>query len=196
MRVLELVAAVLLPLIVLGFIVAERFGLSDWLFGHGYVLQVASRFETSYATDIDRQVGPDEEAWKPLLRLIRKYSTANLPADKQPMVLARNRALASGYQKIGPDIVAEWTSPATPMILIYSEWPGNTVPREDTRIVGTIGDLRSWVERSRSDFRFLVQDLLLTIIAAGVALFLWLSGNQAKSRSESGSASGTKEKSV
>ncbi len=76
-RSAELVAAVLFPTLVLGFVVAERLGFSDWWFGHDYVLEIATRFETSYAPDVDRLIGADEAGWKPLLRLISKYSTAD-----------------------------------------------------------------------------------------------------------------------
>ena len=172
-RALELVAGVVIPLLVLGFVVADRFGLSDWIFGHDSVLNVAARFETSYAKDVDRQVGSDEPAWFPLLDLIRRYSPADLPHDLEPTVFARFQAVSSGMLEMPEGEVAEWTSPATPIVLIYEVWPGQKVAKDQYRVVGSIGDLRTWVARSRADFRFLIQDIAFALLSILVGILIW-----------------------
>jgi hypothetical protein len=161
--VLQLASAVLIPACAIGFVVVERAGLLDYYLGHDAVLEVAARLETSYAENVDRQIGPDERAWRPLLRLIRKYSTATLPDNREPVMLARSVAIASAKLDIGQGQPAEWTAPSTPIILIYSDWPGHEVPPKEYRVVGTIGDLRAWVDRSRADLRFWIQDLSLAL---------------------------------
>ena len=66
----ELWRIVLLPTIALSLSSAEHFGLIDSFLGLHDVEAVAERFENSYDATVDRQVGPDEVAFKPLLRLM------------------------------------------------------------------------------------------------------------------------------
>jgi hypothetical protein len=175
MRRLRLASAVLVPGVVLLFTVSERAGLWDWWYGHDFVIEVAERFETSHAEDVDRQVGPDERAWIPTLRLIRRYSAAELPSERAPKILARGAALASGKQPIGPGRIVEWTAPATPILLVYTERSGRQVEAEDVLVVGSIGDLRGWVDRSRNDIRFNGHDGFLGLIALLLSIVLWVS---------------------
>jgi hypothetical protein len=68
--------------------------------------------------------------WSPLIALVRVYSHADLPANRKPKVLARHRALLSEEipgPTVGPMPLAEWTSLATPLLLIYKDWPGREV---------------------------------------------------------------------
>src|SRR5271163_237404 len=84
----------ILPFLYLGFMVAERAGVWDRLFGLDLVEQAAARFELSYAPDASRPVNVGDKEWKPLLSLVYKYSTAEFPADKQPRVIARYVAIS------------------------------------------------------------------------------------------------------
>lgn len=72
---------------------------------------------------------------------------------------------------------AEWTAPSTPLALLYRDWPGNEVPREDYRIIGTIGNLREWISKAKDDRRFLVQDVFLgtftPLLGFGLFLIEW-----------------------
>lgn len=169
---LKLAAGVVLPAAIFIFIVADRIGVLDRVAGLDHVLEVASRLETSYA-EVDRQVGPDEAAWKPLLSLIKEYSIATLPEDMKPRMLARSVAVSSARLDLGSGNFAEWTAPSTPVILIYSEWPGQTVQPDNYRVVGTIADLRIWVDRRRSDRRFMFQDIFLSLLTLVLAGIVW-----------------------
>ena len=171
----QIVSAFVLPLLAFGFVIFERCGLFDWYFGHDAVLEVESRLETSYAAGVDRQVGPDEKAWKPLLRLIQKYSTATLREDKEPKVFARYVAVASGKIDNNSKVVAEWTAPSTPIVLDYRSVPGHgqTASLDEFQIVGSIGDIRLWVDRSRADLRFWVQDISLAFFSRALGLLIW-----------------------
>lgn len=169
-RSLELLGGVLLPLIALAFVAGDRVGVLDRLLGLNEVEAVASRFETSYA-HVDRQVGPDEPAWQPLLALINRYTTADLPKGRQPTMLARAVAVASDRL---PNSDAEWTAPTTPIMLVYGEASARAVPAQDVLIVGTIGDLRSWPEQRRTDLRFLFQDIFVSVVSLIVAVVVWL----------------------
>ena len=137
-HLLRLFASVVLPLLTIVFLVIDWSGGWDRFFGLNHVEAIAARLETSYAKNIDRQIGPDEEGWKPLLRLIEKYSNVQLPKDLEPKVLARSVAIQSAQMELGERKIVEWTAPATPIILLYETWPGNKVTPEKYRVVGTI----------------------------------------------------------
>lgn len=173
-RALELLAAVGLPLLGLGFVAGDRGGLWDRILGLHHVEAVAARLETSYAHGVDRKIGPDEEAWRPLVALIRKYSPAKLPPDREPTFMARGVAVISGRLQSADDVVAEWTAPSTPLYFYFgAPSEAGPFPAEDVLQVGTLGDLRSWMQRRRDGLRFVFQDFFLA--AAGVALgfLLW-----------------------
>jgi len=164
---------ILLSLVTVVFIVAERFGVWDRCLGLDQVLDVASGFETSYKAGVERVVRPGDPAWIPLIDLIHRYSPAELLVDRQPRLLGRHVAVASAKIDLGPGGIAEWTAPSTPIILLYVDWPGTTVYPADYRIVGTIGNLREWVDKRRSDFHFFTRDVLLSLMGIAIALILW-----------------------
>jgi hypothetical protein len=120
-RYLKFVAAVVLPLLYLSSIVSQRLGVWDWWFGLNEIEKVASHFETSYDPDVSRQVRESDLAWKPLLRLIRRYSIVTLPANRQPKVVACFAAITSAKIDVGQGRMAEWTAPTTPLVLLYQD---------------------------------------------------------------------------
>jgi hypothetical protein len=172
-RLLKLLAAVILPLITIAFVITEHVGWWDRFFGLTDVLEVARRFETSYAEGVKRTVRPGDPGWTPVLDLIRRYSPAELPPGREPHVLARSVAVASAKTETGPGKIAEWTAPSTPILLIYADWPGNTVPPSDYRIVGTIGDLRTWVTKRQADIHFFARDVLISCFSIVIGFIVW-----------------------
>ncbi len=118
-------------------------------------------------------VGPDhavpvragEREFEPTIALIKKYSATKL-ADN-PQVIARLQAKVYDAQSLGTDgKLAQWTSPATPIVVFYYNWPNvrfpaGTVPQDQYTIVGTLGNLHEWIVRSHEDMHFLIVDLLL-----------------------------------
>jgi hypothetical protein len=173
MKKLKFIVAVLIPFLFIVFAISERFGLWDHLLGLDKVILVAKNFETSYAVDACKPIRSNDSAWHPLMRLIKMYSTAKLPVNEQPKVFARFVAVSSAETMAGNKIMAEWTAPSTPISLIYVNWPGNTVPPDKYRIVGTVGDIREWVERYRKDFHLLVLDVFLSLVLVLVSFILW-----------------------
>jgi hypothetical protein len=153
-------------------VVSNRFGVWDRWYGLHHLEKVAANFETSYAHNVTRRVLPGDPAWKPLLRLINKYSTADLPKDREPKALVRSKAVLSNAIEAKNEVVAEWTAPTTPIILLYKE--SLSIEPQDYRHVGSIGDLRTWVTRSKDDFRFLVQDVSLALFSLVFASTLWV----------------------
>ncbi len=155
-------------------IVADRFGVWDHLTKLDLVEDAATNFESSYTPDASTPVRVADKGWAPLLKLTYKYSRAQFPVDKQPRVFARLQALASARTPAEGPVLAEWTAPSTPLLLLYRDWPGNTIPKEDYRIIGTIGDLREWISNEKDYRRFLVQDVFLGTFTPllGFALFL------------------------
>jgi hypothetical protein len=168
------VLLLVLPLLYLGFIVADRFGVWDRLTGLDLVEHAAANFELSYAPDASTPVRVGDKEWGPLLKLTYRYSNAQFPNDKQPKVFARFQAVSSARTPPEGPIIAEWTSPSTPLALLYQDWPGHDIPKEDVRVIGTIGDLRDWISNAKDYRRFLVQDVFLGTFTPllGFALFL------------------------
>ena len=175
--VFKFVAAVFLPVLTILFVIGEHGGWWDRYLGLTDVLEAAARFETSYSEGVRRIIVPGEPAWAPVLDLIRRYSPAKLPPGREPSVLARFVAVASAKIDTGLGTIAEWTAPSTPIALLYQDWPGNSVPPSDCRIVGTIGDLRTWVDKRRADLHFLGRDVLLSITSIVIGLVIWLMEN-------------------
>ena len=142
---------------------------NEWR-GDNLLTDVARSFDSSYSPDAGRPVRPGDKAWPVVMRVIRKYSRAQLPAGKEARVFVRFVAVASAQNEAAH---GEWTAPTTPVALLFKEWPGH-VPPEDVVLVGTIGDLHTWIQRDESDFDFLVRTILFGALSACVAVFLAL----------------------
>ena len=80
------------------FAVLTYFGLWNELRGDNLVAAAASRVDKSYSQDASLPVRDGDKEWPTLMRLIRKYSHADLSQDKKPLVLARFVALTSAKQ--------------------------------------------------------------------------------------------------
>jgi hypothetical protein len=152
-----------IPICGLVFLISSWTGFWDRWFGLHHVEKAAESFEKSYGPDASHFVRPGDTAWKPILKLINKYSTANLPKNGEPKVLARYKAVSSEKIQSGDKIIAQWTAPTTPIVLIYKDWPGQAVEPEYYRFVGSIADLRLWIRNSKDDFRFFVQSVVLGV---------------------------------
>ncbi len=64
-----------------------------------------------------------------------------------------------------------------PPFLLYKDWPGNVVRPEDSRVIGTIGDLRDWIDKAKDHRRFVVQDVFLGTFTPLLGLFVfWIEG--------------------
>ena len=176
-RLVKFVSAIVLPVVYGGFVITEHAGVWDRLRCLDLVEDVAGRLETSYAEGVDRQIGPDEKAWEPLIKLIYEYSNVELPMDKEPKMVARYVAISSAKIELGKSKFAEWTAPATPIAVLYRESPGQKVSPEDVRLVGSIGDIRTWIRRSKNDFKFLVLDLFLGAFSLGIGVMVWRMDN-------------------
>jgi hypothetical protein len=169
-----------LPLLYLTFLILDRQGVWSRLRGLDKVETVAARFEKSYSPNASAPVSVGDAEWEPLIQLIYKYSKADFPRDKAPQTVVRFAATLSGENK-GPDgqIISEWTAPSTAFAVLYRTWPGQTIPKEDWRVAGTLGDLRAWILRSKDDFRFWVKDVFLVLFSFAVGLFLTLHEHRA-----------------
>jgi hypothetical protein len=177
-RRVEFASIVLLPIIGLAFILAEHCGLVDRMLGLDLVEEVANRFDKSYSPHASMPVYPEDAEWRPTIRLIEKYSAVKWPPGRQPQTIARMQAKLSEQDGGG----YEWTSPATPVAVLYRRWPATTgqeIPKEDWAIVGSIGELHGWVQRSKNSIHFLFSDCFITAMAAILGFWLWrLNGMQ------------------
>lgn len=122
--------ALVTPLLYLGLLIADRQGVWSCWRGLDRVEAVAARFEQSYAPDASHPVSAGDPEWEPLISMIYQYSNANFPKDKQPQVVARSQATAAGQLRADDGtLIAEWTAPSTPIVLLYRKWPGQQIPR-------------------------------------------------------------------
>ena len=165
---LKLVAVTIMPSLFLAFTVSEHYGLWDRVRGLNDVREVTRRMNTSYA-DEKRVYRKSDKEFGPTLALIRKYSSARIPSDREVLLIARYRAVVSYQESLSNGQVAEWTAPTTPLLLLYADPPGNG----DVIQVGAIGDLYSWIEQSKSDFKFYVQSILLGVFSLVLGFLVW-----------------------
>jgi hypothetical protein len=169
------IITLLLPFLYVGFVVADRLGIWDETSGLDLVQSASDRFEESYAENASQPVRVGDKEWKPLLRIIYRYSRATFPTDKEPRVVARMVApLSVRTPQAGP-LKSEWTVPSTPLYLLYRDWPGQSVYPDDYRVVGSIGDLQEWISKEKDRRRFLVQDIFLGIFGPLLSVVIfWL----------------------
>jgi hypothetical protein len=169
--------AVLLSLVSIVFAALSYFGFFNYVRGDDLLDALASRLDTSYATDVSRQVRPPDPEWHPLMRVIRSYSPARatIPRDREPVVFARMAAVASAKSEAG-----EWTAPTTPIVLLYRELsPGTSLlPGQDGWTIGTLGDFHEWIRRDEADFDFFWRTLIFGALSACVGVFLALPERQ------------------
>src|SRR5688572_4101536 len=114
---------VILPVIALLTVISMRTPLWDKMLGLDAAENAIASFEKSYGSEASHQVRPKDPAWSGLLKLVRGYSSAKFPENKEPKVFARFGAVASAMKQIWPDEIAQWTAPTTPVFLLYRELP-------------------------------------------------------------------------
>jgi hypothetical protein len=140
--------------------------------GDDLLAALSDRFDKSYG-DVNRVVKPHDREWRPLLRVIKRYTHADLLQEKEPMVFARGQAIASFETPAG-----EWTAPTTPIVLMYRDWPapgtGTLIKGKDFVIVGTLADLHDWIRRDQSDFDFFWRTLIFGSLSFCIGIFLAL----------------------
>jgi len=166
----ELGRAAVLPFVYLMLVFAEQSGAIDHLRGLDQVSLVAENFSLSYASNACKPIHPDNAAWKPLLGLIEKYSKVKLRPDKTPLTIARVAATFSAQQPLEKGEISEWTAPSTPFMVIYRDWSakrGETISAEDVTVVGSIGDLQTWIAQSKGEFHVLIHDIVLGVLTLG-----------------------------
>ena len=179
-RLLEL-ALVLLSAFSALVLLLNHFGVIDHWRGLDKVQEVADRFDLSYAPEASRPVYPQDSEWKPTMELIEKYSTVKWPVGREPQTIARMKADFSTHDLSGH----EWTAPSTPIVVLFRHWPGNSgksIPQEDFRVVGTIGDLHSWIAQSKDEFNFWLSDCPIAVLLAALGYWLWRINYSAESR--------------
>jgi len=106
-KFLEFIRAVGLPILYLAFVVTEHYGFWDEIRGLNDVKTVAAQMNTSYDTQAQRKFRPQDKAWKPTLALIRRFSRAQLPKGREPILIARYSAILSGKVDLGNGQFAE-----------------------------------------------------------------------------------------
>lgn len=159
------------------FALANHLGWIDDLRGLHAAEAVAERFDLSYGPDASAPVYAQDPAWPALIRVIREHSSAKIPSDRTPVVLARFPAVLSAIDTKTPGM-PQWTVPVTQLALIYKMWPDPGAPGitpADYRIVGSIENLHDWIKDDSDDFHFYGSDILLTVLTLVIAITSTLS---------------------
>lgn len=158
------------------FTVTEHYGVWDGVRCTDEMRAVAEGMNTSYQS-AQRIFRPTDPQWNCFIKLIHQNSSVEFPEGKEPKVIGRFVAIASEKKEIGPNQVVEWTAPSTPVLVLFKDWSENEVEvgPKDYIIVGTIGDLSSWIEQDKNNFSFKVQNIFLGLLSLAVTLLLLLS---------------------
>jgi hypothetical protein len=174
--------AVLVSLVSFGFAALSYTGFWSEFRGDNQAANAANRFDLSYGPEAAQPVTSDDPAWKPLLRIIEKYTQARLLQDHAPKLLARSVAVSSDKLMAGDVVIAQWTAPTTPIVLFYTRWPdpghGPFIKDKDFVTVGSLGDLHDWIRRDQADFDFLWRTLIFGALSLCFATFLALPDTQ------------------
>lgn len=163
------------------FISLEKSGYVDRILGLDLAQQIAERFERSVGHDDAVPVRIGDKEFLPTLSLIKQYSAIKLDPNKTPTVIARFQAKVYDAQPITSDgKLAQWTSPATPIVVYYYDWPNKkfpngNVPLDQFTIVGTLGNLHEWIRRKHEDTHFWIVDLMLVgLVPAMLGLYEYI----------------------
>ena len=163
---------IVLPILVVLTVIAEHCATFDWLQGLDQVAKVADRFDHTNAPDANVPVYPNDAEWKPMIEFIKKFSTVKLRADKQPLTIARKQTSAWTSEGDFDKSVA----PSAPIFVFYRHWSygeGTHKDEEDHTEIGTVGDLHNWIERSKTNRHFLINDVLLALMPIILSFWLW-----------------------
>src|ERR1700687_3762256 len=92
---LEFASAIIWPLLYLGFVTTEHYGVWDKVLGLEEVKKVAAQMDSSYDPSARHQFRAGDAGYDETLSLIKHYTRAILPKDKPPVVITRYVAIAS-----------------------------------------------------------------------------------------------------
>lgn len=169
----------LVAVLAIAFTALNHSGFIDHLRGLDSAGEVASRYDLSYGQGSAGPIYESDPAWPALIRLTYKYSKADLPRDRKPVVMVRDVALQSAIdrnvERLGSPVRAQWTAPTTPIFLVYRMWPspgGPPISSQDVRVIGTIADLHDWIRKDSDDFRFMVTDIAFALLTLWFAAMI------------------------
>jgi multisubunit Na+/H+ antiporter MnhB subunit len=166
---------VALSVLSVAFAIMTYFGVWNYLRGDDVASELVARFDQSYSEDASKPVRRGDRGWQPLIRIITEYTHADLPHDREPLVLARFPAVLSAKTEVGGKVFAEWTAPTTPIAILYKDWPGHgDLSKEDWREVGTLQDLHDWIRKDEADFDFVTRIIIFGLLSVCVGIFLAL----------------------
>ncbi len=167
-----------IPILTLGFNVFEKTPLYSWLFSiHGVESAITKRLTTQYGDShrliIDRQ--RNKEEFNDLWKLILKNSDAKISRNS-PKVISRvaieNGAYVTIPQK-GKVILIPDSAPILALYCTEQQILRDECKGEDSLMIGTVGDIKQWLEKKRQTIRSTV-DLLLSVVSILFGLVLEL----------------------
>jgi hypothetical protein len=121
-------------------------GVWNDLRGDSLASDAARRFlRLNWSSDQLSTLKSGDKEWQSVIRIIKKYTPAQLPRDIEPISL----------QRAGPPL----------LILIYQRPEGGV-------IVGTIQELSDWVREDEAEFDFLSRNIIFGLLSATVGIFL------------------------
>lgn len=167
-----------IPVTILGFNAFEQTPIYSWIFDiHGVESAISKRLTTQFGDShrliIDRV--NNEQEFDDLWKLIRAYSTTNLP-DTMPQLISR-LALENGPYVMIPNRGKVVLIPdSAPVIALYCSKQQVTKGEcegDKSLLVGTVGDIKDWLEKKQKRIRSTI-DLILSVISIVLGLVLEL----------------------
>jgi hypothetical protein len=162
-----------LSILTFALVVAERLGALDWCLDLKPMQEVAENLSSSYAP-VQRIFTPADSQWRPIIRLVQKYTSVPLPEKERPKAIARMPAVLSGKENLPQGGVAEWTAPSTPVVLVYGPGKVLTTGVDHIVVVGDIGNLSTWIAEYRDYWTFVLNDVLLGLLSVVTGLLAFL----------------------
>lgn len=167
-----------IPILTLGFNVFEKTPWYSCLFSiHGVESAITKRLTTQYGDShrliIDRQ--HNKEEFDDLWKLILKYSDAKIPKNT-PKVISRVAIENGAYVTIpkkGKVILIPDSAPILALYCTEQQVLRGECKGEDSLMIGTVGDIKQWLEKKRQTIRSTV-DLILSVVSIVLGLALEL----------------------
>lgn len=176
--ILKIFLIAIIPLLTLGFSVFEKTPLYSWIINiHGVESALSKRLTTQYGDShrliLKRQ--QNKEEFDDLWKLVLKYSDAEI-SRHNPILISR-MAIENGAYVITPQknkvVLIPDSVPVVALFCTEQQLSRGECKGKDSIIVGTVGDVKQWIEKKRQVFRSTV-DLILSIVSIlfGLALEL------------------------
>lgn len=167
-----------IPVTILGFNAFEQTPIYTWIFDiYGVESAISKRLTTQFGEShrliIDRV--NNELEFDHLWKLIRTYSTKNFPDTKPPFIsrLGIDNGTYVMVPNRGKVILIPDSAPVVAFYCSKQQITKGECKDDKAFLVGTVGDIKDWLEKKQKRIRSTI-DLILSIISIAIGLLLEL----------------------